>query len=209
MKIAKKISMKTHDKLVGLFYISPFLIGLCTFFLFPVITSLLLSFGDIDNSQYGFHIVLEGMKNYRDAFLTDTEFLPRMYAVIRSTLINSPLIVIFSLILAVMLSKVEKGKGIFRVAFLLPFILGTGEVMVSPILLLNMIFTVICSFTESTNSILVYITQVTTKYAKHGFAAAMGWIYFVFILALIGIVILFLGGYIKRNQGYALGKSKK
>ena len=124
-----KVSRQTKDKLVGLFYLSPFLIGICVFFLFPVVSSLLLSFGDLDPSKTGFSILLQGIGNYKKAFFEDVNFVPRLLEVIKTTLINSPLIVIFSLILAVMLSKIDAGKGFFRVAFILPFVLGTGEVM--------------------------------------------------------------------------------
>lgn len=288
-----KISRQTKDKLIGIFYLSPFLIGICVFFLFPVVSSLLLSFGDLDPSKTGFSIMIEGLDNYKKAFFEDVNFVPKLLKVIKSTLINSPLIVIFSLILAVMLSKIERGKGFFRVAFILPFVLGTGEVMaqlltqgvdeqiislanssiiprewllylgsdivelldmlfssiirllwqssvqiilflsailgispalyesakidganayeafwkitlpmVSPILLLNLVYTVIASFTDSSNEILEYISEKTVKYGMHGFASAMGWIYFAFILLLIGLIILIIGRYVRNNQGY-------
>ena len=288
-----KISRQTKDNLIGLFYLTPFLIGVCIFFLFPIISSLMLSFGDLDHSKAGFAILVEGWQNYKKAFFEDVNFIPRLLEVIKTTLINSPLVVIFSLILAVMLSKIDYCKGFFRVVLLLPFVLGTGEVMsqlltqgvdeqiislsnssiiprdwllylgtdivemldmlfssiirllwqssvqiilflsailgispalyesakidganayeifwkitlpmVSTILLLNLVYTVIASFTDSSNRVLEYISEQTIKYGMHGFASAMGWIYFAFILLLIGFIILIVGHYARKNQGY-------
>ncbi len=288
-----KLSMTTRDSLIGLFYLTPFIIGVCVFFLFPVFSSLLLSFGDLDSEKIGFHILVEGFENYVRAFRTDTNFLPRLWRVAKNVVINAPLVVIFSLILAVMLSKVTYCKGFFRVIFLLPFVLGTGAVMtqllsqgvdtqiislsnssiiprqwllylgtdivkildslfatiirilwqssvqiilflsailgispalyesakidganayemfwkitlpmVSPILLLNLIYTIITSSTESTNEVLTYITDLTVKYAQHGYASALGWLYFLTILLIIGIAFLVIGNYVRKNQGY-------
>ncbi|MBR2338583.1 MAG: sugar ABC transporter permease, partial [Clostridia bacterium] len=211
----------------------------------------------------------------------------------RKTLIEAPLIVIFSLILAILLSKVRKMSGFFRVVLLLPFVLGTGEVMnqlisqgvdtriisltnseiiprewllyigsdfvtvldtlfssiirilwqssvqivlflsailgispalyesakidganayetfwkitlpmVSPVLLLNMIYTIIASFTDGSNRMLEFIYDYMLKYGNHGYAAALGWVYFVMVLLIIGVVALVLGRYVKANQGY-------
>ncbi len=288
-----KISMTTRDSLIGLFYLTPFIIGVCVFFLFPVISSLLLSFGKLDSEQIGFHILVEGFENYYRAFRVDTNFLPRLWRSIKEVVINSPLVVIFSLILAVMLSKITYCKGFFRVIFLLPFVLGTGAVMtqllkqgvdtqiislanssiiprewllyvgadivevldtlfssiirilwessvqiilflsailgispalyesakidganayemfwkitlpmVSPILLLNLIYTIITSTTDTENEVLKYITELTVKYGEHGYPAAMGWLYFVAVLLIIGVAFLLVGGYARKNQGY-------
>ena len=44
-------------------------------------------------------------------------------------MINTPLIVVFALFIATLLSKDIRGKGLFRSVFFLPVILGTGFVM--------------------------------------------------------------------------------
>ena len=288
-----KLSMRTRESLTGLFYLTPFLIGVCVFFLFPVGASFVLSFGDLDPESLGFRIIVKGWQHYIFAFTEDAHFVPLLISTARKTLIEAPLIVIFSLILAILLSKVRKMSGFFRVVLLLPFVLGTGEVMnqlisqgvdtriisltnseiiprewllyigsdfvtvldtlfssiirilwqssvqivlflsailgispalyesakidganayetfwkitlpmVSPVLLLNMIYTIIASFTDGSNRMLEFISDYMLKYGNHGYAAALGWVYFVMVLLIIGVVALVLGRYVKANQGY-------
>ena len=287
----RSLSMSQREALTGLFFVGPFLIGTCVFFLYPVISSFLLSFGSTDKKHAGFHIVLTGFQNYYSAFFVDTNFVPKLLRVVQGTLISIPLIVIFSLLLAVLLNKLTWIKGFFRVVVILPFLLGTGEVMtqllnqgidsqiiaisngnvlprqfilylgtgvvtaldtlfgtivkvlwssgvqillflsaiqsispslyesaridganeyemfwkitipvVSPIILLNAIYTIISSFTESSNVVLLYIKDQVLNLAAHGYAAALGWIYFAFIALLIGVVALLVGKYVRSTQ---------
>lgn len=287
----KRLSITKREAYTGMFYIAPFFIGTVIFFLYPLISSLILSFGDIDKSQAGFNIKMVGFDNYWSAFFEDVIFVPRFISTVKNTLIDVPLVVVFSLIIAIMLNKITKFSGYFRVVLFLPFLLGTGYVleylfnlgvdaqvlsiqngnifsravlnyigedfvkildiifgrivkilwmsgvqillflsaiqnisvslyeaaridganeyttfwkitlpMISPILLLNIFYTVITSFTESTNKVLAYIQEQTVRYAAHGFAAAMGWIYFAFVLLLLGAIQILFGGYMKKNQ---------
>ena len=82
-----KISRQTKDNLIGLFYLTPFLIGVCIFFLFPIISSLMLSFGDLDHSKAGFAILVEGWKNYNFPSLAFTLLhFDRSYSILLSIL---------------------------------------------------------------------------------------------------------------------------
>ena len=74
--------------------------------------------------------------------------------------------------------------------------------MVSPVLLLVTIYTIINSFTSSSNRMLQYIQGLTLDFGAHGKAASRGWIYFAFVLIVIGLVALLLGQYVRKNQGY-------
>ena len=71
--------------------------------------------------------------------------------------------------------------------------------MISPILLLNTIYTIVNSFTSKLNPILDYIKTYAFVNTQHGYAAAMGWIYFAFILLILLIVMLLLGNYAKSS----------
>ena len=52
----------------------------------------------------------------------DTNFIPRFLLVLRDTLTRVPLIMIFSLILAILLNQNIKYRGFFRVVMFLPFL---------------------------------------------------------------------------------------
>lgn len=63
------------------------------------------------------------------AFFTDTSFVPYLLDSIQDMLIKTPLILVFSLLIAILLSKTMHFKGFFRVVALLPFLLGNGQVL--------------------------------------------------------------------------------
>ncbi len=58
--------------------------------------------------------------------------------------------------------------------------------MISPMILVNAVYTVIDAFTRSNNSMMTYIKGVMDPH----FAIAMYWIYFVIVLLIIGVVAL-------------------
>lgn len=64
--------------------------------------------------------------------------------------------------------------------------------MISPIMLVNIVYTLIDSFTDSSNKTLEYIYTVIYKNVDYGFSAAMSFIYFTVILAIAGIITFFM-----------------
>ena len=69
--------------------------------------------------------------------------------------------------------------------------------LLTPVLLLNTIYTIINSFTDSENGMVKYIIKVAFNDSDLNYAAAMGWVYFLFAFLLIGIVFLILKPFIK------------
>ena len=128
-----RLSMAARKNLQAYSFIFPFVIGTAVFFIFPLYTSIKLAFGNLVQMR-GFVIEWSGFGNFRIALLEDMSFVPMFLGIIRDTLINLPMILIFSLILAIMVNKKIKFKGFFRTVFFLPFLLGTGHLMT---LLLN------------------------------------------------------------------------
>lgn len=58
--------------------------------------------------------------------------------------------------------------------------------MISPMILVNTVYTVIDSFTSQSNQVMSYINTVYQKSQEH--ATAMSWIYFVIIIAILAFV---------------------
>ena len=121
-----RLTAKRREAFTGLFFMAPFLVGTLVCFAFPVISSFLLSFGSTDSQTAGFHIQLTGLQNYSRAFFTDASFVPYLLDSIQDMLIKTPLILVFSLLIAILLNKATRFKGFFRVVALLPFLLGNG-----------------------------------------------------------------------------------
>lgn len=124
-----RLTARRREGLIGLFFLAPFLIGTLLCFAFPTISSFLLSFGATDTQTAGFHIQMTGFENYSRAFFKDTNFVPYLLDSIQDMLVKTPLILVFSLLIAILLSKVKHFKGFSGWWALLPFLLGNGQVL--------------------------------------------------------------------------------
>ncbi len=307
--VAKKlfyISMERRNVLEGYICILPFIIGTLIFFAYPIFLTIKLSFGEVV-TNVGFDTVWlpitdfkKFLTNYNQIFFVDQKFLPYLWDELQNVVIKTPLIIVFSLILAMLINKNIKGKGFFRVVFFLPFLLGTGQVlqqltnlqvdqqvlsiansnllpteilsyisedvmevinqffqiivlvlwnsgvqillflsglqsissslyeaarvdgateweqiwkitipMLSPIMLLNFIYTIVASFTDVNNALLSYMQQQAFQAKNYEYVAAMGWTYFMFILAIVGVVALVLGLYVRNYHSAGVGGKKK
>jgi ABC-type sugar transport system permease subunit len=73
--------------------------------------------------------------------------------------------------------------------------------IMSPVVLLNFIYSIIDSFTDASNPIVDYVINTSFKSQEYAYGAAMGWIYFIFIF----IVCLVIFGAMK-NKVYNSGE---
>ena len=132
-----KIPYERRKALYGYGFISVWMIGTLLFFLIPLVQSLCYCF--MDNAQLkpevgGMHKVWlweigeSALANFRYAFAADPNFKPSLLQVLRDTAINTPMILIFSLFIAVVLNQEFKGRGLARAIFFLPVIIATGPV---------------------------------------------------------------------------------
>ena len=124
----KKSSVQTrHNNLVGYLFILPFLIGLFAFTVYPFVYSLYLSFTDYDIVSKSNWI---GFQNYVQMFTADEKFWISFKVTCKFAIIQVPLKLIFSLLVAVLLARTTKMTGVYRAAFYLPSLLG-GSVAVA------------------------------------------------------------------------------
>lgn len=70
--------------------------------------------------------------------------------------------------------------------------------MISPLILVNSIYTIIDTFTNETNEMMSAIKTTIFSDVKYGYGSAMAWIYFL----AIGIIVLIVGGLISRKVFY-------
>lgn len=108
---------------------SPWILGFLVFTLFPFVATIYLSFTDVKSTILGFEISFVGLENYFTAFFKNTEFVPALLAFLAMIIPYTFVIVIVSFILAYLLNKIIKGKGIFRTIYFLPVIIMSGPVM--------------------------------------------------------------------------------
>jgi ABC-type sugar transport system permease subunit len=103
--------------------------GLLVFVIWPLIQSFYFSLNDIRLRPTGRVMNFVGLNNYRDVWLKDMFFIERLLAFIISTILRTPVIVVFALIIALLINGKIRFKGAFRVVFFLPVVVASGPVM--------------------------------------------------------------------------------
>ena len=68
--------------------------------------------------------------------------------------------------------------------------------MVSPMILVNTIYTVIDAFTAQSNTVMAYIDKVFVSAGGDVVATAMSWVYFLIVILLVALVSVVLSAYI-------------
>lgn len=288
-----------RKSLYGYGFIALWLIGTIKWFLIPLATSLKFSFETVSPEAGGMveHIPDGGIfYNYQYAFGIDPNYSKYLVQVLQDTALKTPLIIIFSLFVAVMLNQKFKGRGFARAVFFLPVIIATGPVYaiisgdmsssgsndasqfstmfqtdlvgelmefvgiygisdtvtetiqsittnifglvwnsgiqiliflaalqnipvsakeaaqmegataweyfwkitfpyVSPMILANLIFTIIDSFTDTSNAVMSRVLEMQSDW-KYGEAAAMAWSYFLIVMVAVGIIVFIVNKFV-------------
>lgn len=124
----KKLTLKQKESVKGYIFILPFIIGFIFFFGYPLIQSVLWSFGEVDFRNNA-SLNLTGFSNYVYSLRKDPEFYKLVLTSVLEMVLKLPLILIFSFLMANFLKPKFAGRNIFRVIFFLPVILSSGIVI--------------------------------------------------------------------------------
>lgn len=123
------ITRKRRHALFGYLFISLWLMGISFFTLYPLFYSLYLSFHQAYyNLQEGVVTTFIGFTNYLNIFRSQI-LLPLYTNYIGSMLVAVPIIIVFSIIIAVLVNMPIKSKSFWRTIFFLPVIISTGPVI--------------------------------------------------------------------------------
>ncbi len=136
----KPVQRKVRESLWGYFFILPWVVGICIFFLSGVANSLLYSFYNLklDNglqlipltgTDAAGNTVYTPLANYISVFNKELNYPVTLANFAVGLVLQLPVIIAFSLIIALMLNGNIRGRGIFRTIFFLPVIIATGPVM--------------------------------------------------------------------------------
>ena len=131
-KKRKAASLDKRKARGGWLFVAPFIIGFLFIYLPIIIDSIKYSFCEvkiIPQAQGGGIILTNvGWANYREV-LTGTEyesFLPTLLKGLETIALEIPMILMFSLFMAVLLNQKMVGRAFFRAMLFLPVILATG-----------------------------------------------------------------------------------
>ena len=282
------ISYERRKGLYGYGFIALWFIGAIFFFIVPIFKSFYYSFNEVKPETGYLVINWLGLENYKFAFATDPNFRQYLVDVIGDMLMKTPIILVFSLFVAIVINQEFKGRAFARAVFFLPVIVATGPVYaiitgdletsgsasaeqfstmfstnmvddllefvgvyglsdrftkfisdatgdilnlvwkcgiqiiiflaalqgipasakeaagiegatsweffwkitlpyVSPMILVNFIYTIIDTFTDPSNQVMKRLLNIQSEW-KYGLSAAMAWSYFAIVLVIVGIV---------------------
>jgi ABC-type sugar transport system permease subunit len=123
------LSYEKRKGLYGYGFIGLWALGTIYFFIAPLIMSLIYSFNETAVEVGGMKMKWIGMKNYVNAFRKDQEYTLALVDMLKNTALRTPLIIIFSIFIALVLNQKFKGRTFARAVFFLPVIIATGPVM--------------------------------------------------------------------------------
>jgi multiple sugar transport system permease protein len=113
---------RVREALTGYLFITPWIVGFLILGLGPMVASLYLSLTDY---QLVDPPVFVGAKNYVDAFTHDELFWPSLRRSITFVILDVPIGIGLSLLLAVLLDQKIRGSNLFRTLFFLPSVTPT------------------------------------------------------------------------------------
>ncbi len=293
----RKIGLTAKKGYYGYLFLLPVIIGLVFIYGSIIVESFLMSFSEISNTKDGLVKEWIGWENYNFALRVDPEYVRFLIESVRNMVMNVPIIIIFSLLLANILKEKFRGRTLARAIFFIPVIIATGIVqkieakdmifnrmidlegvdtgefgttfdtiwqmlditrlllnvnlgprfigyildavfrlyevitdsgvqlliflgglqsipaalyeasyiegatswenfwkitfpMISPLILVNTIYTIIDRLTDSENRLMHVIFNTAFRQAEYGHASAMSWLYFVAISVVLGLVAL-------------------
>lgn len=127
----KKKTLAFKNAVAGYLFIAPFILGFILFMVVPLGQSLLMTFNDVNpmSDGTGFSMEWVGIKNYKDAFMVDVDFVPALISELVTMVVNTPATLIFSFFIALLLNQNFKGRGAVRAIFFLPVILSSGVIV--------------------------------------------------------------------------------
>ena len=299
----KNASLDKRKARGGWLFVLPFVLGFVLIYLPMIIDSIRYSFGALTPPPGGsrtFAYEFVGWANYSNALFEDPQFAQKLLEGLTDMILDIPMILIFSLFMAVLLNQKMAGRAVFRAIFFIPVILSTGLMetastameqnmssagisdgsgqsaagdivstldmqqmfegmaigqglvdfvteainnifdivnrsgvqlliflaglqsispaiyesvqidgasawetfwkitfpMISPMILVNAVYTIIDSFTTNSNIVMSYIKTVRPLDHGEELASAMSWMYFLIVLAIIGLVAAIMSAYV-------------
>lgn len=125
----RNIPYERRKALYGYGFIALWFIGTIYFFIMPLIESFIYSFNKTQPVNGEMQLEYVGLDNYVYAFRKDVDYSPALVAMLKDTALKTPLILIFSIFVAVILNQKFKGRTLARAIFFLPVIIATGPVI--------------------------------------------------------------------------------
>ncbi|MBQ9736204.1 MAG: sugar ABC transporter permease [Clostridia bacterium] len=126
VKKKKPVSLTKRKARAGWLFVLPFVVGLLVLYIPIILDSICFSFFEIIPTTSGYSLQFQGIKFYHQALFVNATFTTTLVAGIKQLLVDTPMILIFSLFIAVVLNQKMMGRAAFRAIFFIPVVLSTG-----------------------------------------------------------------------------------
>ena len=123
------IGPRLREALYGYGFVILWIVGFGLFTLVPLVQTVLYSMNQVTVQATGIELAPVGWANYSRALLTDPNFVQLLIEYAVETLVSVPIILIFSMIIAILLNLKFRFKGLFRTIFFLPVVITSGPVI--------------------------------------------------------------------------------
>lgn len=287
-KPKKQITEIQRRRRAGLLFTTPFIIGFLCFYLQPLLLSLYYTFLDVQPAKGGgLTMSWYELGNYQYLFNKETAYWQALIDTLRDMALTTPVILVFSLFISVILNQKFHGRMLARAVFFMPVVVTSGIIMsivkgdvfidsvetdasstvfkatgmtqilqgmnlpdniisifttlvnstfdtlwkcgvqillflaalqsvspalyeaakiegatgwevfwkvtfpnVAPIILVNLIYTIIDSITDASNKLMTTINETAFNKMKYSLASLEAWIFFLILLVIIGLIFL-------------------
>lgn len=279
----------------GRLFVLPFTLGFIFLFLYPSLESLRYSFSEVSFANGVFSVSWLGVDHYVFAFTRDSQFPVLLADTFKNMALQVPVILLFSLFIAMILNQKFRGRMLARAVFFLPVIVTSGIIisllnedifnqtiqtgnqqstmifqatglqqmlislripatvittltemvstifdmlwrsgvqiliflaamqsvpsqlyeaariegatgwesywkitfpMISPLIFTCLVYTIIDTFTDYSNELMLTIQQMAFEQLRYAYACAMAWIFFVLVALVIAVVNWIVGRYV-------------
>lgn len=279
----------------GRLFVLPFTLGFIFLFLYPSLESLRYSFSNVSFADGIFSVSWLGVDHYVFAFTRDSQFPVLLADTFKNMALQVPVILLFSLFIAMILNQKFHGRMLARAVFFLPVIVTSGIIisllnedifnqtiqtgnqqstmifqatglqqmlislripttvittltemvstifdmlwrsgvqiliflaamqgvptqlyeaariegatgwesywkitfpMISPLIFTCLVYTIIDTFTDYSNELMLTIQQMAFEQLRYAYACAMAWIFFVLVALVIALVNWIVGRYV-------------
>jgi ABC-type sugar transport system permease subunit len=125
------MSRALRENLIGYSFIGIWIVGFFIFMFYPFISSLIYSMSEVRILGSGIDVQFHWFENFRKIFQIEEgfQFIEALISFLKEIIFQVPIIIVFSVLIAVLLNQPLKGRGMFRSIFFLPVIISSGPVI--------------------------------------------------------------------------------
>jgi ABC-type sugar transport system permease subunit len=123
------LTLRMREALYGYGFILLWIVGFALFTLVPLLETFHYSLNRVTVTAEGIRLEFVQWANYTRALFTDPNFIELVIGYAIETIVSVPIVLIFSMVIALFLNQNFKLKGLFRTIFFLPVVITSGPVI--------------------------------------------------------------------------------